>query len=167
MNTLDIVVLVVLTLCTLLGIYWGLIRQGLALVGLIVGIIMAGRYGPEVAGWLSSFSLDDQLIGALGFVLVLAGVSIVTGLIASLLRIFVGLLFLGWLDNMLGGLLGLAQGLFASAAVAIALVAFPLPLWTAALDDSRLVAPLLRIGEPLALLLPEMFRLAVRVALNS
>lgn len=166
MSDLDIVIIAVWVIFTILGIYWGLIRQGLALAGLVVGLVVAGRYSSEIAAWLSSFIADDTLSGVLGFLLVLGGVSLSTSLIASLLRIFVGLLFLGWLDHLLGGLLGLLQGVLASAIVLVAMVTFPLPLWENALAESRLVEPLLWVGQPLAMLLPEIFQAAVQTALN-
>ncbi|MCG8348893.1 MAG: CvpA family protein [Chloroflexales bacterium] len=158
MNTLDMIVLIMLALFTALGVYWGLIRQVLSIVGLLVGVAMAGRYGPEVAAWLSSFSTSGQVIDIAGFIAVLVGVSAIASLIASLLRLFVGLLFLGWVDHLLGGILGLIQGLLASAAVLIALVTFS--VWQESVADSRLADALLWVGKPLTFLLPEIFRVA-------
>lgn len=155
MNTLDYVILIVGSLFTLLGIYWGLIRQVLALAGLLVGVVLAGRYGPEVAAWLSSFLADPLLAGALGFLAVLALVSAAASLVASLLRIFAGLLFLGWFDHLLGGLLGLAQAIIVCAVVLVVLTAYPYPAWSSAIAESTLAGGLLRVGGLLAPLLPD------------
>lgn len=167
MSNLDTVILIVGSVFVLLGIYWGLIRQVLALIGLLVGVAMAGRYGPDVAAWLSSFISDPSVAGAVGFIAVLLLVSALASLIASLLRIFIGLLFLGWLDHLLGGLLGLAQAVLALAALMVGLVTFPVPSWTSALQDSRFAEPLLRVGGVLTTMLPEMFSTAVRTALGG
>jgi membrane protein required for colicin V production len=166
MSGLDIVLIVVLVLFTALGFYWGLIRQVLALTGLLVGIVVAGRYGPEVAGWFTSFTSNEMLASALGFVAVLVGVSALASLLASLLRIFVGLLFLGWLDRLLGGVLGLVQAVVASSALLVVAVTFPQPSWADAVQASRMADSLLRVGSVAALLLPETFRAAVQAVLS-
>ncbi len=154
MNNLDYSIIIGGGLFVALGFYWGLIRQVLALVGLVVGIVMAGRLGPEVASWLSSFVTDPLLAGAFGFFGVLLLVSGIASLVASLLRFFVGLLFLGWLDHLLGAGLGLLQALLAATAIVMAMAIFPLPLWTAALEGSLLAQPLLGLSPLLASLLP-------------
>jgi membrane protein required for colicin V production len=162
MNNLDLTLLIGAGLFVILGVYWGLIRQVLAIVGLIVGVAMAGRFGPSVAAWLSSFIADPDLAGVIGFAAVLLLVSALASLIASLLRIFAGLLFLGWIDHLLGGVLGLAQAVLAGAALLIGMLAFPSPQWSAALEGSALAASLLRVAGSLTALLPAMFGAAVR-----
>lgn len=166
MNNLDIALLIMAGLFTLLGVYWGLIRQVLSIVGLLVGLAMAGRYGPDVGSWLSSFISDPLVTGIIGFVAVLVLVSAVVSLIASALRIFVGLLFLGWLDHLLGGVLGLVQAVIAGAALLIALVAFPAPAWSAAVESSMLAGVFLRLASPLTAMLPDFFGAAVRAFLG-
>lgn len=164
MNNLDYAILIVAGLFFLLGLYWGLIRQVLSIAGLVVGVVVAGRYGPEVGAWLSSFLADPLLAGAIGFLGVLLLVSAAASLIASLLRIFVGLLFLGWLDHLLGALLGLVQAALAASVVLVAMVAFPLAGWSSALERSALAGPLLRVGSVFSGVLPEFFQAAVRAA---
>lgn len=154
MNGLDYAILIGMGLFFVLGLYWGLIRQILAIVGLIVGIIVAGRYGPAVAGWLSSFIADPLITGVLGFLGVLILVSSLASLVSSLLHTFAGLLFLGWLDHLLGGLLGLVQAGLAAAVLLVTMVAFPLPLWATAVAESSLATPLLRVGTLFSGLLP-------------
>ncbi|PDW01042.1 CvpA family protein [Candidatus Chloroploca asiatica] len=154
MNTFDYAILLGSGVFVLLGVYWGLIRQLLSLIGLVVGIAMAGRYGPEVAAWLSSFITDPLVAGVLGFVGVLLLVSSLASLLASVLRMFVGLLFLGWLDHLLGGVLGLIQAILAAAIIVVAMVAFPLPTWSNAIEGSLLAENLLRIGALFQVFLP-------------
>ncbi|WP_298820092.1 CvpA family protein [Chloroflexus sp.] len=161
MTDADIAVVVVLGLFTILGFYWGIIRQVLAVVGLVVGVMLAGQYGTEVAVWLGSFLTDPNLAQALGFIAVLLLVSGTASLIASLLHSLAGLMFLGWIDHLLGALLGLAQGLLAVTAVLIVLVVFPIDPWSELVRSSLLAGWLLRLGEPLTFLLPELFASAV------
>lgn len=166
MNELDYAILIGGALFTLLGIYWGLIRQVLSLVGLLVGIALAGRYGPEVATWLSSFIADPTVAGAIGFVAVLLFVSALASLAASWLRLFAGLLFLGWLDHLLGGLLGLLQAVLAAAAILIVMIVYPLPAWSGAVEGSALAGAVLRAGALLTPLLPEYFVQTIRATIG-
>jgi|HigsolmetaAR206D_1030411.scaffolds.fasta_scaffold08447_3 membrane protein required for colicin V production len=166
MNWLDISMLVILALFTVLGIYWGLIRQVLAIGGLIVGIIAAGRYGPEVAAWLTSFTNDDILTGWLGFIIVLIGVSAAASIIASILRVFVGLLFLGWVDHMLGGVLGFIQASLACITILALSTIYPLPGISQAIHESQLGSIFLAASSSIALLLPEHLQLILASALS-
>ena len=166
MSSFDVVILIILVFCTVLGVYWGLIRQLLAIVGLLVGVALAGRYGSTVATWLSSFSAHEQLINVMGFFFVLISVSVATSLIASLLRLFAGLLFLGWIDHLVGGFLGLLQGVLVSAAALITFVTFPASQWELLVERSAFFGVLLPVCNLLAALLPEVFRIAVYTALR-
>lgn len=166
MNNLDYAILIGSGLFFLLGLYWGLIRQILSIAGLVVGVIAAGRYGPDVAAWLSSFLADPVLAGAIGFLGVLLLVSALASLVASALRLFVGLLFLGWLDHLLGGLLGLVQAGLAAGALLLIMVTFPLELWSDAVATSALAQPLLRVGGVFGAALPDFFQTALQAALG-
>jgi Colicin V production protein. len=116
-----------------------------------------------VAAWLSSFIASDMLAGALGFLLVLVSVSALASLVASLLRLFVGLLFLGWLDHVLGGVLGFIQAVLICATILLVAITFPLPAWQTAVDQSHLADPVLRIGWLLLPLLQDEFRQALQL----
>jgi membrane protein required for colicin V production len=163
MNSVDIIIIVVALLFGALGIYWGFIRQVLALAGLIAGVVFAGRYGASVADALSSFIASDALARLLGFVIVLLGVSAVASLLASLLHRFVGLLFLGWLDHLAGGLLGVVQGLMACTVFLLLAITFPLSFWASSVSGSQFAPVLVRTFGFLLPLLPVSFHLAAQM----
>jgi membrane protein required for colicin V production len=163
MNEIDIAILVTIVVFGVLGFYWGLIRQALALVGLIAGIILAGRYSGVVADALSSYVPNIMLAQALGFVFVLALVSALTSLCATLLRRFVGLLFLRPFDHVLGGVLGVIQAGLVWVALLIAGAAFPHSLWTPLVNHSTLAPLLVRLFEPVLLLMPPTFGFAAKM----
>jgi membrane protein required for colicin V production len=163
MSSVDTLIVVVILLSGALGIYWGFIRQVLALAGLIAGLVFASRYGANVADALSSFVANDTLARVLGFGIVLIGVSAAASLLASLLRRFVGLLFLGWLDHLAGGLLGLIQGLMVCTIVLLTAATFPLMLWAPAITDSRFAPVIVRAFSFLLPLLPDAFHVAAQM----
>jgi membrane protein required for colicin V production len=163
MNTLDTVLIVVLAITAALGLYWGLIRQLLAVVGLIAGIVLATRYGGRVADALSSFISNDMATQVLGFLFVLVAVSAAASLMATILRRSVGLLFLGWADHLIGGLLGLVQGALACTVILMVVALAPSERFANALAESRIVPWLGRAGS-VALLpfLPDSFEAAAQ-----
>jgi membrane protein required for colicin V production len=163
MNSIDIIIIVVALLFGGLGLYWGFIRQILALVGLIAGVVFASRFGGAAADALSSFVSNEMLAGMLGFVIVLVAISGAASLLASLLQRFAGLLFLGPLDHLIGGLLGLLQGLLACTVFVLLGATFPLSLWMPAVAESRLAPTLVRLFSFLIPLLPESFHLAAQL----
>ena len=163
MNTLDTVLVVVLVISAALGLYWGVIRQLLSVAGLIAGIVLATRYGGRVADALSSFISNDMATQVLGFLFVLVAVSALASLVATILRRSVGLLFLGWLDHLIGGLLGLFQGALACTVILMVVALAPSERFASALTDSRIV-PWLARAASFALLpfLPDSFHAAAQ-----
>jgi membrane protein required for colicin V production len=137
MNAFDLGIILTLLVSGALGIYWGIIRQVLSIVGFVTGIVAGGRYGTLAADALSSFIAERVATEVLGFLLVFMLVSAGVSLLASLLHRFVGLLFLGWLDHLIGGLAGLVQGALLCAVFVLAAAAVPNERWSPVLAESR------------------------------
>ena len=163
MNAIDLLMLGIIGFSAALGLYWGIIRQVLSVVGLIAGIVLANRYGANVAEWLSSFITDILVTNILGFVVVLIGVSALASLLASLLHRFVGLLFLGWADHALGGLLGVVQGVVFAAVILAVLAANPSGAIGEALRDSTYAPRVVQTFGFVLTLLPESIRTAAQI----
>ncbi|MFD3163688.1 CvpA family protein [Herpetosiphon sp. NSE202] len=113
MTILDWVLIGIMLWYTVLGYYWGTIRQLLALAGLITAIAIAGRIYPSVTDLLISLipATAPGFISVLAFLLSLLAVTGLVSAIASWLRLKVGLLFLGRTDHVLGAILGLVQAI--------------------------------------------------------
>ncbi len=168
MSTLDMLVVGVIVLCGLLGIYWGFIRQVLSVVGLVAGLVLAQRYGGRAADALSSFVSNSALAQVLGFVFVLLAVSAAVSLLATLLRRFVGLLFLGWLDHLIGGVLGLLQGALVSTVLLLIAAFFSTELFVGALERSRVAPQLVHaLGALVLVFLPAPFHSPVQRLLTG
>lgn len=124
MNWFDIILIAVLALSTVIGIWRGFISMILPLIGIIVGIVLAGLYAPTVGGWLP---IDNQEYARwTGYVLIVVCTMIVSIILAAILNRFVHLIFLKWLDRLMGGILGLAFGVLLCAASLAACVKYGL-----------------------------------------
>ena len=130
MNWLDIVILVVIASGTVSGLRVGLIKAALSLGGVILGVILAGRYYMPLAERLS-FIPQAGVADVVAFVLILIVVMLIASLLARLLQWVTSAVTLGWVDHLGGAVLGLVLGaIFASALLAI---------WTKFFDITEII----------------------------
>ncbi|MBD3348398.1 MAG: hypothetical protein GF400_04270 [Candidatus Eisenbacteria bacterium] len=107
MNVADLVIWVILIIGFFSGLARGFIRGLLGLAGLFLGIMLAvGYYRPLSAGLLS-FLPGEQTPAIVSFVVIFLAVVIVVGIVAGLVAKALRLATLGWLDRLLGGVLGI------------------------------------------------------------
>jgi len=119
MNWLDIVIIVLIGISTLSGLKIGLIKELLSLAGLILGIILAGRYYTDLAGRLT-FIPQENLAKIAAFAIILIGVMLIAGILAAILKSLVAAVMLGWIDHLGGAVLGFLLGaIFCSVFLAI------------------------------------------------
>ena len=119
MTWLDIVITVLIIVPTFIGLRAGIIKAALSLAGVIVGIILAGRYYTALAEQLTFIS-QANLANIAAFALILFGVMLVAAILASVLKWLVSAVLLGWINRLAGALFGLVLGaIFCSALLAI------------------------------------------------
>jgi len=154
MNWLDIVIIVVAVLLGIVGLRQGIIKTVFGIAGLIGGIVLAGRYYDELAAVLSSSGATWVNIAA--YAIILIATLIVVGVIGRLVAKLVHLVLLGWLDRLVGCILGVFIGSLLCAAI-LAIVVNYYPGTEAVISQSGL-ARFLMEGFPLLLaLLPGEF----------
>ena len=109
MNWLDIIIIVLLVANIFSGWKTGLIRSLLSLIGIIVGIKLAGIYYLTLADKLSYIS-DEKAARIVAFVIILAAAMLAALIIGWLLTKIVSALTLGWINGLGGAVFGLAMG---------------------------------------------------------
>lgn len=150
MNWLDIVILVVIGISTYLGLRAGIIKAILSVAGLIVGVVLAGRYYVPFSELLS-FIPSANVAKVVAFAIILIGTLVIARLLASLLKHVASLTMLGWVNRGGGAVFGIVLGaIFCGALLATWVKFFGM---TAAISQSKL-APILvdRLVVVLALL---------------
>jgi membrane protein required for colicin V production len=119
MNWLDIVIIGIIAIPTFLCLRIGMIKAVLSFAGLIAGVILAGRYYPLLARQLT-FIPQESLAKIAAFALILIGVMIISGILASVLKWLTSLVMLGWVNHLGGAVFGFMLGvIFCSALLAI------------------------------------------------
>ena len=111
MNWLDIVILVVVASATFLGLMFGLIKIALSLVGVIVGVVLAGRFYVPLSELLS-FIPHEGAAKIVAFAIILVGVMVVAAVLAKLLKWATSIVMLGWVNRLGGAVLGFVLGAF-------------------------------------------------------
>ena len=119
MNWLDIVIIVAVAIATFLGLRMGIIKAALFLAGLIVGVILAGRYYIPFSEQLSFIS-PAGVAEIVAFAIILIGVMVIAVVLALLLKWIAKVVMLGWVNHVGGAIFGLVLGaIFCSALLAI------------------------------------------------
>lgn len=109
MNWLDIILTVVLVIPAFMGLRMGIIKAVLSLVGLVVGVVMAGNLYKPVSN-IFSFINNEQVANVLAFALILVLVMVAAAFLARLLRTITKVVMLGWVDNIGGAVFGFLFG---------------------------------------------------------
>ncbi len=154
MNWLDILILIVLAISVLGGSKTGLIKTALGWLGVIVGLVLAGDYYQTLAIPFSTI-FQDELAKALSFLVILAGVILLSSILGARLSKVVALTLLGWLNRLAGAAFGLFIGAVGIGALITLWAKF---LWMPEIVERSTIAPLLLVRFPLVLtLLPAEF----------
>ena len=109
MNWLDIVILVVVVIGIFLGLRIGIIKGVLSLAGLIIGIILAGRFYIPLSERLT-FIPQTNIAEIAAFAIILIAVLIVAGILAAVLKWAASAILLGWVNRLGGAVFGFVMG---------------------------------------------------------
>ena len=119
MSWLDILIIIVIVISAFTGLKNGIIKAALSLAGLIVGVILAGRYYVPLSEQLT-FIPQADIAKIVAFAIILIGVMIIASVLAGLLKWSVSAIMLGWANRLIGAVFGLLLGaIFCGALLAI------------------------------------------------
>jgi len=147
MNWLDIAILIIIIIPTLIGLKFGIIKIVISLIGLIVGVILAGRYYRELAGALTFIS-NSGIANVIAFAVIFIGIMVIASVLASLVKWVVSAVLLGWVNRLGGAFFGFIMGAVFCAAILTIWVKF-LGTGDAIMESS--FASLLLDGFPIVL----------------
>jgi membrane protein required for colicin V production len=154
MNWLDIVIVVAVVIPTVIGLRIGMIKAALSLAGLIVGVIVAGRYYLPLSERLSFIS-PASVAEIAAFIIILIGIMIIAAVLARLLKWTASVIMLGWVNHLGGAVFGLVLGAILCGAL--------LAIWvkflgvTEAITESSLASILVDFFPLVLALLPDEF----------
>ncbi len=153
-NWLDIAILLIIIIAIGRGIWTGFSVAVSTFMGVILGFWIAAQQFPYVALKLSPLIRDDLWRSLTSFVILFLAVYLGFLVAGIVLRGFFRVIKLGWLDRLLGGIVGFAKGIILTGVI-IFIMTLVLPENSALLKNSRLYPGLSRIAQGLNNLAPE------------
>lgn len=115
MNWLDAALVIFLILMALAGLMRGFIKTLLPLVGLMVGVVVAGKYYTGLAHDIFSSHSTAAYVAA--FLVIVLVFLIAAMILAMVLHELLKLVLLGWLDHLAGLVLGAVLGYIIAGAI--------------------------------------------------
>lgn len=120
-NTLDIIILVIISLTTAYGIWKGMVSQVFSVAGIVGGYYVAVRYYVTIASYLTF--MDAAAAKIISFIAIFILCIIAAMVIASIVGKLFKLPGLGLINSFGGGVIGFIKGFLVSALMVIFLIA--------------------------------------------
>lgn len=111
MNYLDIILLAVIGLFLIRGLARGFVKEVFALGSMVVGFLAASNLHQFLDPHLAIYMDNSGAVKALSFVIIFAAVILVSWGISKLIREFLEVTLLAWVDRGAGAVFGALEGL--------------------------------------------------------
>lgn len=111
MTIFDYAVLVVLGLSVIVSLMRGAVREIISFLGWLLAFYIARTYSIELIPYLPEGIPSESLSALVAFVVMFLVVLLAVSFVAIGISNLIKLLGFGWLDRILGGLIGLLRGL--------------------------------------------------------
>lgn len=161
MTPLDIVLLAIVGLCAILGFIKGLIRRVGSLVGVVLGVILAFRYGTLAGEYIRPVIRSTQVRSVLAPLFVFLVVLIGVILVASALHRLIHAARLGCLNRLAGAALGAVTAAIPLGALLLLTVAY-VPGMRPPIAESPVAVFMMNGSRAFLRLLPEQAKDAFR-----
>ena len=156
---LDVVLGILLLVLVTMGFVKGLVRELIGFVVVIVGIILAARWYEPVAALFGKLVKNAAVANFLGFILIFLAVFVAGAVLAGLLtKAMKGTL--GFADHLLGGIIGLLEGVLVGGALVFGLLAFPIN--PDAVADSKLAPICYEAAKTFINLIPQELKTKIK-----
>jgi membrane protein required for colicin V production len=111
MNLLDLIILIPIVWLCIRGISKGFIIELASLIGLVLGILAAYYFSGYVQDFLKDyFTVKEQTLKVIAYIAIFLVVMIIAYLVGKAIEKVVDMVAMGWLNKLLGGIIGLAKG---------------------------------------------------------
>tara|TARA_Y100000814_G_scaffold44672_1_gene27860 strand:- start:73 stop:630 length:558 start_codon:yes stop_codon:yes gene_type:complete len=125
MNTPDIIFSIILLLFTVNGFRKGLIKEIARLTGLFLSCIIASKYHIDIIPAIEKYFINEKVIHILSFLILFSIAIIIINVISLSIQKFFEIIYLGWLNKLLGSLLGFIKGLIVISIIIFCMDALP------------------------------------------
>ena len=124
----DIIICLILSFFTFKGFHHGFIEEMARIISLVGGFILASKFHNLLIPFLRLYIEAESIQVTLAYIGVFTVSAIIITIIAKILQKFVELVLLGWVNRLLGLLLGLLKGFLITSLTIFIIQALPLKL---------------------------------------
>jgi membrane protein required for colicin V production len=111
MNYIDYAIVATVAFFTVKGLVRGVLQETFGFIGLIISLIIATKFMSNASAWLDKiFDIPPTLSTVLGFLVIFIALILATQTIIHFLRKLARYSFLGWLEKLVGGMVGFLKG---------------------------------------------------------
>ncbi len=114
-NFVDLSIIAFCLLSLTNGVIKGFIRDFASMIGIVLGFFAVAHYGRIVSREIKTIIPHFQYADILSFIFILSIIFILCMVVGIIVRKFLHVSMLGWLDRILGGVFGLFKGLVLTA----------------------------------------------------
>ena len=142
MHWIDFVILALIVWFGMKGVMNGLVVGLFRLLGMVLGTLLAARYGDGLGSWfVHQFSAPAQVGHFVGYAAVFLIIVLISQMLAGMIRSLLEFVLLGWLDKAGGVVFGGVKALLISFVVFFAMGFLPdNPITGGIADESRFYA---------------------------
>ena len=110
METIDIIIAVLLVVGLISGLRDGLVKQIAGLAGLIGGLLLGRAFYMPVGAWLTgTFGISVEAAHITAFIVIMIVVPLLFSVVGWLVSKLLSIICLGWVNRLLGGLVGVLK----------------------------------------------------------
>jgi membrane protein required for colicin V production len=160
MNWVDWAIIFVILMSTAHAAAEGLFSELFGLAGLVFGLVFAFWEYDRLAPWFLQFVNSQTTANLAAFLVIFIGTMLLAGVVGRLARWAVKQVGLGWVDRLLGTVIGFIRGVAFVAVTLLAVAAFSPE--TKAVSESRLAPYFLLVARTATWVAPQEMRYKVR-----
>lgn len=112
MNELDIIFAAITLFLFIRGIFRGFLVEAASLAGAVGGYYAANRYSQEIIPFIQRAVPSPSWAGVVSYLVVFFAVILAVTILAKVVKSVLLVSFANWFDYLVGGVAGLAKGLF-------------------------------------------------------
>ncbi len=136
MNWIDFILIGISLTSFIIGWRTGLLGAIFNTLGIIFGIILAGRFSDDIADLITGISKSDTVATVISYVVIMVGTFLVAQFIKGYVKKVLSIFFMGWIDSAGGIALGILAGAIVCGAILMTLARFSTDVTTVSNGDS-------------------------------
>ena len=136
MNWIDFILIGISLTSFIIGWRTGLLGAIFNTLGIIFGIILAGRFSDDIADLITGISKSDTVAIVISYAVIMVGTFLVAQLIKGYVKKVLSIFFMGWIDSAGGIVLGILAGSIVCGAILTTLARFSTDVTTVSNGDS-------------------------------